>query len=376
MDVVLREANNFLFMRNNSLKLDWSTRFDICLGIAKGLAYLHEESRLRIVHRDVKASNILLDSNLNPKISDFGLAKLYDDNKTHISTHVAGTIGYLAPEYAMHGHLIKKVDVFAFGVVALGTISGRPNSAPNLEEEQIYHLEWAWNLQEQNNEADLVDLELSEFDEVEVGRLIRVALLCNQTSPISRPSMYRVVAMLSGDIEVSTQISRPGYLADWSLDILSNILSDVATIGTDSTYYDSPASTSMVGDAFPSPAKGATRPILQSYKSKGFGSYMFHFVHTKQRSTPTETSPSARVAKRARVEPELITEVTPEAPPSAPLVSSPIAEVEPSLPMPVPPSITDVGASSDALVEKEQEVKVSWDKAQEDYLGLPSLAST
>ncbi|XP_062118262.1 probable LRR receptor-like serine/threonine-protein kinase At1g56140 [Humulus lupulus] len=253
---------------NNSLKLDWSTRFDICLGIAKGLAYLHEESRLRIVHRDVKASNILLDSNLNPKISDFGLAKLYDDNKTHISTHVAGTIGYLAPEYAMRGHLTEKADVFAFGVVALETISGRPNSAPNLEEEQIYLLGWAWNLQEQNNEADLVDSELSEFDEDEVRRLIRVALLCTQTSPTSRPSMSRVVAMLSGDIEVSTEISRPGYLADWSLDILSSILSDVATIGTDSTYYDSPASTSMVGDALPSPAKGATRPILQSCKSK------------------------------------------------------------------------------------------------------------
>lgn len=75
---------------NSSLKLDWSTRFDICLGVARGLAYLHEESRLRIVHRDVKASNILLDSNLNPKISDFGLAKLYDNTKTHISTRVAG----------------------------------------------------------------------------------------------------------------------------------------------------------------------------------------------------------------------------------------------------------------------------------------------
>ncbi|XP_062104908.1 probable LRR receptor-like serine/threonine-protein kinase At1g56140 [Humulus lupulus] len=239
-------------------------------GIAKGLAFLHEESQLRIVHRDVKASNILLDSNLNPKISDFGLAELYDDNKTHISTHVAGTIGYLAPEYAMRGHLTEKADMFAFGLVALETISGRPNSAPNLEEEQIYLFEWAWNLQEQNNEGDLVDSELSEFNEDEVRRLIRVALLCTQTSPTSRPSMSRVVAMLSGDIEVSTQISRPSYLADWSLDILSSILSDVVTIGTDSTYYDSPASTSMVGDTFPSPAKGTTRPILQSYKSKGF----------------------------------------------------------------------------------------------------------
>ncbi|XP_050279919.1 probable LRR receptor-like serine/threonine-protein kinase At1g56140 [Quercus robur] len=96
-----------------TLNLDWSTRFDICLGVARGLAYLHEESQLRIVHRDVKASNILLDSDLIPKISDFGLAKLYDDKKTHISTRVAGTIGYLASEYAMRGQLTKKADVFA-----------------------------------------------------------------------------------------------------------------------------------------------------------------------------------------------------------------------------------------------------------------------
>uniref|UniRef100_A0A2P2MWN0 non-specific serine/threonine protein kinase n=1 Tax=Rhizophora mucronata TaxID=61149 RepID=A0A2P2MWN0_RHIMU len=128
--------------RKKSLNLDWAKRFDVCLGVARGLAYLHEESRIQIVHRDVKASNILLDFDLIPKISDFGLAKLYDDKKTHISTRVAGTIGYLAPEYAMRGHLTKKVDVFGFGVVALEIVSGRPNSDSTLEEEKIYLLEW------------------------------------------------------------------------------------------------------------------------------------------------------------------------------------------------------------------------------------------
>ncbi|KAI6699955.1 hypothetical protein NL676_014279 [Syzygium grande] len=125
------------------LLIDWGTRYDICLGIARGLAYLHEESRVRIVHRDVKASNILLDSSLNPKISDFGLAKLYNDQMTHISTKIAGTIGYLAPEYAMRGHLTEKADVFAFGVVALEIVGGKPNCA--LEEEASL-LERAWHL--------------------------------------------------------------------------------------------------------------------------------------------------------------------------------------------------------------------------------------
>ncbi|KMZ59885.1 putative Kinase [Zostera marina] len=124
---------------NIDLVLDWPTRFAICIGTAKGLAYLHEESRVKIVHRD---SNILLDADFNPKISDFGLAKLYDDKKTHISTRVAGTIGYLAPEYALRGHLTEKVDVFSFGVVALEILTGRQNTNPRLPTEEIYLLDW------------------------------------------------------------------------------------------------------------------------------------------------------------------------------------------------------------------------------------------
>ncbi|KAM4071015.1 hypothetical protein ACB094_11G029400 [Castanea mollissima] len=246
-----------------TLSLDWSMRFDICLGVARGLAYLHEESRLRIVHRDVKASNILLDSDLIPKISDFGLAKLYDDKKTHISTRVAGTIGYLAPEYAMRGHLTEKADVFAFGVVALELVSGRPNSDSSLEEEKIYLLEWAWQLHENNREVDLADSKLSEFNEEEVKRLIGVSLLCTQASPTLRPSMSRVVAMLSGDIEVSTVTSRPGYLTDWKYD---DITSEVAI---DTSYFNSPsASTSMVGDVGNSPAD-ASKPMLGDTIEKG-----------------------------------------------------------------------------------------------------------
>ncbi|KAF3950222.1 hypothetical protein CMV_023992 [Castanea mollissima] len=191
------------------------------------------------------------------------MAKLYDDKKTHISTRVAGTIGYLAPEYAMRGHLTEKADVFAFGVVALELVSGRPNSDSSLEEEKIYLLEWAWQLHENNREVDLADSKLSEFNEEEVKRLIGVSLLCTQASPTLRPSMSRVVAMLSGDIEVSTVTSRPGYLTDWKYD---DITSEVAI---DTSYFNSSsASTSMVGDVGNSPAD-ASKPMLGDTIEKG-----------------------------------------------------------------------------------------------------------
>lgn len=220
--------------------LDWPKRFAICMGVARGLTYLHEESRLRIVHRDIKASNILLDADLNPKISDFGLAKLYDDKKTHMSTLVAGTIGYLAPEYAMRGHLTEKADVFSFGVVALEIVSGRPNSAPGLEEDRVFLLEWAWYLYENDREIELVDSDLSTFNEDEVKRVIRVGLMCTQTSSGRRPSMSRVVAMLCGDIEVASVPSKPGYLTDWTFDDIGTFTNDTTTTtASDTTHQGS-----------------------------------------------------------------------------------------------------------------------------------------
>uniref|UniRef100_A0A0D9ZII4 non-specific serine/threonine protein kinase n=1 Tax=Oryza glumipatula TaxID=40148 RepID=A0A0D9ZII4_9ORYZ len=202
---------------DSSLNLDWVTRFEIILGIARGLTYLHEESSVRIVHRDIKASNVLLDTDLTPKISDFGLAKLYDEKQTHVSTRIAGTLGYLAPEYAMRGHLSEKADVFAFGVVMLETVAGRPNTNNSLEENKIYLLEWAWGMYDKDQALEIVDPTIKDFDKDEAFRVINVALLCTQGSPHQRPPMLRVVAMLTRDVDAPKVVTKPSYITEWQL---------------------------------------------------------------------------------------------------------------------------------------------------------------
>lgn len=197
-----------LFGRDDQkLHLDWQTRKKICLGIARGLAYLHEESRLKIVHRDIKATNVLLGKDLNAKISDFGLAKLDDEENSHISTRIAGTIGYMAPEYAMRGYLTEKADVYSFGVVILEIVSGKSNTNYRPREEFVYLLDWAYVLQEQGNMLELVDLDVgSSYSEGEALRLLTLALLCTNPSPSLRPTMSSVVSMIEGKIPVQAPI--------------------------------------------------------------------------------------------------------------------------------------------------------------------------
>ncbi|AES66492.2 LRR receptor-like kinase [Medicago truncatula] len=183
----------------HQIKLDWSTRKKICVGIARGLAYLHEESRLKVVHRDIKATNVLLDANLDPKISDFGLAKLDEEDNTHISTRIAGTYGYMAPEYAMHGYLTDKADVYSFGIVALEIASGKSNTMYRSKEEAFSLLEWAHMLKEKGDLMELVDGRLGlDLNKKEAMVMINVALLCTNVTSNLRPSMSSVVSMLEG----------------------------------------------------------------------------------------------------------------------------------------------------------------------------------
>ncbi|KAI9114726.1 hypothetical protein K1719_014424 [Acacia pycnantha] len=198
-------------------KLDWTTRKKICIGIARALAYLHEESRIKIIHRDIKTSNVLLDRDFHAKVSDFGLAKLNEDDNTHISTRVAGTIGYMAPEYAMRGYLTDKADIYSFGVVMLETISGKSNTNYRPNEEFVYLLDWAYVLQERGNLLELVDPDLgSEYSTEEAMVMLNVALLCTNASPTLRPKMSQVVSMLEGQTDVQDFLSDPGYSASSS----------------------------------------------------------------------------------------------------------------------------------------------------------------
>ncbi|KAF8037829.1 hypothetical protein BT93_B0620 [Corymbia citriodora subsp. variegata] len=197
-----------LFGRDDQqIKLDWTTRKKICLGIARGLSYLHEESRLKIVHRDIKAANVLLDEELNAKISDFGLAKLNEEENTHISTRIAGTIGYMAPEYAMRGHLTNKADVYSFGVVALEIVNGKSNTNCISKEESLYLLDWAHVSQEQGNVLELVDPRLGScYSKEDAMRMINLALLCTNPTPTLRPPMSSVVSMIEGKSAIQAPI--------------------------------------------------------------------------------------------------------------------------------------------------------------------------
>ncbi|XP_010539590.1 PREDICTED: putative serine/threonine-protein kinase [Tarenaya hassleriana] len=201
----------------NGMQFDWRTRVRICIGIAKGLAFLHEEVRPYVVHRDIKASNILLDRDLSPKISDFGLARLIPPNMTHVSTRVAGTIGYLAPEYAIRGQLTRKADIYSFGVLIMEIVSGRSNKNSRLPAEYQILLARAWELYERNELVDLVDSALNgDFDVEEACRFLKVGLLCTQDSPKLRPWMSSVVKLLTGRREIDdSKITRPGLMSDF-----------------------------------------------------------------------------------------------------------------------------------------------------------------
>ncbi|EOY28586.1 Cysteine-rich RLK 29, putative [Theobroma cacao] len=204
--------DQFLFDPVRRAYLDWERRHKIIGGIAQGLLYLHEDSRLQIIHCNLKASNILLDAELNPKISDFGMGRLCALDQTQsVTSRIEGTNGYMAPEYALHGQFSIKSDVFSFGVLLLEILCGQKNSAFCVGENVEDLLSYAWRIWKDGTALKLVDPILGEASRTQVTRCIHIGLLCVQENAAQRPNMASVVLMLTSDSVTVPLPSEPAF---------------------------------------------------------------------------------------------------------------------------------------------------------------------
>ncbi|KAL4615068.1 hypothetical protein ACB092_07G097800 [Castanea dentata] len=222
------EKNDLLliyeFMSNGSLDLHlfkgkslltWVERYNIARGLASALQYLHEEWEQCVLHRDIKSSNILLDSNLNAKLGDFGLARLVDHVKGSQTTALAGTMGYIAPEYVFSGRACKETDVYSFGIVLLEIACGRKPAEPDAKQDEIIMLEWVWELYGAKNLLKAADPRLGgDFDELQMERLMAVGLWCAHPDYNARPSIRKAIHVL--DFEVTLPILTPPIIVSTS----------------------------------------------------------------------------------------------------------------------------------------------------------------
>ncbi|KAF3531410.1 hypothetical protein DY000_02037904 [Brassica cretica] len=199
-----KSLDYFLFDPERQSQLAWIQRYNIIEGIARGILYLHQDSQLTIIHRDLKASNILLDANMNPKISDFGLSTIFEMDQTQGNTSkIAGTYAYMSPEYAMPGQFSMKSDIYSFGVLVLEIISGKKNSGLYQMDETSTAgnlVNNAWRLWRNVSPLELVDPTIGRnYQSNEVTRCIHIALLCVQDNPDDRPMLSTIILMLTSN---------------------------------------------------------------------------------------------------------------------------------------------------------------------------------
>ncbi|KAF2543419.1 hypothetical protein F2Q68_00029810 [Brassica cretica] len=233
-----KSLNHFLFDPKKQSQLNWTKRYKIIGGIARGILYLHQDSQLTIIHRDLKASNILLDANMNPKISDFGLSTIFGMEQTRGNTsRIAGTYGYMSPEYAMHGQYSMKSDIYSFGVLVLEIISGKKNSrAYQMDETSTPGnlVTYAWRLWRNGSPLELVDPAIGRnYQSNEVTRCIHIALLCVQENPEDRPMLSTIILMLTSNTITLPMPRLPSFIprSRHELDLISEGLESSQSTG-------------------------------------------------------------------------------------------------------------------------------------------------